>query len=133
MAYITTEEVRAIRTKLKETFAKRGFKFSVRGSDHMKVTVTIKSGKTDFSDTWDNKTPDEYGYGHCQLNHYYPEKYNQHADLIREIEKVIKTAPASATNGRQWYDDSDVQTDYFDTAFYFSIQVGQWDRPYIQQ
>jgi hypothetical protein len=33
--------------------------------------------------------------------------------------------------GSEWYDRSDVQTDYFDTAYYMDVNVGQWNKPYI--
>jgi len=33
--------------------------------------------------------------------------------------------------GDQWYDNSDAMTDYFDTAYYMDINVGQWDKPYV--
>lgn len=29
------------------------------------------------------------------------------------------------------YDDSDVQTDYFDTNFYLKLEVGKWDKPFV--
>ena len=28
------------------------------------------------------------------------------------------------------YDDSDSQTDYFDTNFYYSLAIGKWDKPF---
>ena len=28
------------------------------------------------------------------------------------------------------YDNSDVQTDYFDTGWYIDINIGSWDKPY---
>jgi hypothetical protein len=147
MAYITTEEVREIRNELKEKFGKRGFKFSVRNSNKMEVIVSIKSGKTDFSDLWADKKEGDYGFGYAQINHYHLHNwfgyaqinhyhlhnYGEHAELFREIEKVIKTAPAKAKGGREWYDESDIQSDYFNTAFYFTINVGSWDNPYIKQ
>jgi len=33
--------------------------------------------------------------------------------------------------GADWYDNSDAQTDYFDTAYYVDVNVGKWDKPYI--
>jgi hypothetical protein len=29
-----------------------------------------------------------------------------------------------------WYDRSDSQSDYFDTAYYVDVNVGKWDKPY---
>jgi hypothetical protein len=132
MAYISSQEVRAIREELKAQFGKSGFKFSVRCSNNMKVKVSVLSGKTDFSDLWENKKPNEYGYGYCSINHYYKNMYGKHEEFFTQIEKIIKTAPQKIT-GNSWYDKSDAQTDYFNVSFYFDISVGQWDKPYIQK
>lgn len=118
MAYISTDDVRKIRQALKAEFD--NIKFSVRNSNKTKVIVTIKSGKVDFSDLLDDT-------GYQQINHYYLDRYGHHKPIFEKIEKIIKTAPE-----RGWYDNSNIQTDYFDTSFYFDIQVGQWDKPYMQ-
>jgi len=36
-----------------------------------------------------------------------------------------------AMKGNKWYDRSDIQTDYFDIAYYIDINVGQWNKDYI--
>lgn len=122
MAYIKTEEVAAIRGQLKEKF--KGLKFSVRKQHHSSVSVTIKAGNVDFSDILDDN-------GHAQINQYWLNRTGKHEHLFEEIYKVIKTAPASVEGGREWFDDSDSMTDYFHTAFYMSVNVGSWDKPYV--
>ena len=55
MAYISKEDVKAIRDELKATFPE--FKFGVRKStSSMVVDVTVKQGPTDFSDILRNNT-----------------------------------------------------------------------------
>jgi len=49
---------------------------------------------------------------------------------LEKIDKVIKKAPALAEGGREWYDRSDAMTDYFDTAFYYNISIGDYNKPY---
>ena len=122
MAYIKTEEVAAIRGQLKEKF--KGLKFSVRKQHHSSVSVTIKAGNVDFSDILDDS-------GYAQINQYWLNRTGKHEHLFEEIYKVIKTAPASVEGGREWFDDSDSMTDYFHTAFYMSLNVGSWDKPYV--
>ena len=29
-----------------------------------------------------------------------------------------------------WFDKSDIQTDYFHTAYFIGINVGKWNKPY---
>ena len=44
----------------------------------------------------------------------------------------VQTAEAmAALKGADWYDESDAQVDYFNTAYYVDINIGQWKSPYI--
>jgi hypothetical protein len=119
MAYISTEEVAAIRKQLKAEMPE--YKFSVKKNHHSSVTVAFMKGPA-FEGMDD----------HEQLNHYHAEKFygKKNAAIINKVEKIIKTAPATVQGGREWFDESDSMTDYFHTAFYMSIHVGQWDKPY---
>jgi len=125
MAYISTEEVRAIRKELKNTFP--SMRFSVRKRYHLGVTVSILSGDRDFSDIEiRNFITDEVipFSGYMQINHYHLYKYGKHEEFFQKIVDVIKTAPAQVPGGKAWYDNSDVMSDYFNTAFYFDIEIG---------
>ena len=61
MAYITAQDVQAIRNELKAAFPK--WKFSCRkGSGSLSVDVTIQRGTVDFSENFQNDRR------HCQVN-----------------------------------------------------------------
>ena len=126
MAYINANDVAQIRNELKEKFPK--FKFGVRkGSGSLSVDVTIKSGPADFVDP--------HGRGYIQVNQYHLGNYGPNEQFLREIVEVIKTAPSRGQGfhkGDVWYDRSDAMTDYFDTAYYFHINVGSWNKPYVR-
>jgi len=126
MAYISKEDVKAIRDELKATFPK--FKFGVRkATGSMSVNVTVKQGPTDFSGFF------AHGNGYAQINHYHTGNYGEHAKFFEEIVKIIKTAPINGNGyhkGRGHYDNSDAQFDYYDTAYYMSLDVGKWNDPY---
>jgi|TARA_B100000959_G_scaffold190559_1_gene199236 hypothetical protein len=129
MAYIKTEEVSAIRNELKKRFGHTGLKFGVKKQHHSSVHVTIKAGPIDFSDIY----KDHYGSGdhYAQVNVYHLSNYGQHQPFFEEVLKIIKTAPALAEGGREWFDKSDAMTDYFHTAFYINLNVGEYDKPYV--
>ena len=129
MAYIKTEEVSAIRNELKKRFGHTGLKFGVRKMHHSSVHVTIKAGPVDFSDLYKG----HYGSGdhYAQINVYHLDNYGKHQPLFEEILKIIKTAPALAEGGREWFDKSDAMTDYFHTAVYINLNVGEYDKPYV--
>ena len=62
--------------------------------------------------------------------------YGEHKDFFDAIHKIIKTAPIKGEGywkGKGWYDKSDAMTDYFDTAYYISMNVGEWNKPYVQK
>ena len=119
MSYISTEDVKKIRVALKNEFGKK-LKFAVRKSPSChSVSVTLKSGTVDFSDLMRN--PND----HVPVNHYHLGNYGVHKSLFEKIIEIIKTAPS-----RKWYDNSDAMIDYFDVAFYFDLNIGEWDKPY---
>jgi len=122
MAYITAKEVAAIRGQLKDVFPE--LKFSVRKNHSSSVDVTIKSGSVDFSDITDEN-------GYAQINQYWLNRTGRHEKMFEQMIQIIKTAPGSVEGGREWFDESDSMTDYFHTAFYFSINVGGWSQAYV--
>lgn len=126
MAYINAQDVAQIRKELKEKFPK--FKFGVRkGPGSLSVGVTIKSGPADFVDP--------NGRGYIQINQYHLGNYGPHEKFLREVVDIVKTAPSRGEGfrkGEGWYDRSDAMTDYFDTAYYFDINVGAWNKPYVR-
>jgi hypothetical protein len=123
MAYISAQEVKAIRNELKAQFPK--FKFGVRkGSGSLSVDVTIKSGPADFSDVT------AYGNGYGQVNQYYLQNYGEHQAFLEQVMRIIKIAPSTVPGGRRWFDESDAMTDYFHTAYYIHLSIGSWNKPY---
>lgn len=131
MAYINSADVAQIRKELKETFPK--FKFGVRKRDGMAVSVTVKSGPTDFSSIF-NKDAYNQKKQYSQINGYHIDSfYGEHAPFFKKVQEIIKTAPARGEGyhkGTGYYDRSDAMVDYFDTAYYIDIAIGSWDKPY---
>jgi hypothetical protein len=115
MSFISKEEVKNIRQKLKTEFPK--FKFSVSGGNSSKLNVTIISGPKDFSDILDDR-------GCSNVNHYHLRNYGKYETLFTKIINVMKS--------QNWFDNSDSMTDYFHVAYYFSLEIGRWDKPYAQ-
>ncbi|PHS22098.1 MAG: hypothetical protein COA84_13025 [Robiginitomaculum sp.] len=133
MAYISTSEVKEIRKALKIKFGK-DIKFSVvRESSGLAVDVSIMSSVQDFSTLWKNKNKGEYGFGYKQIWGPGTMPTLASSKLYNDIVDIIKSAPAKVPGCNPWYDKSDSQTDYFDTAFYYHVNIGKFDKPYIQQ
>ena len=45
--------------------------------------------------------------------------------------KEFLTEAMTALKGADWYDESNAQVDYFNTAYYVDINIGKWNKPYI--
>jgi hypothetical protein len=127
MAYISTEEVRAVRNALKAKFGKQ-FKFSVRQSDHMKLHVTILSGTVDFGSLLDASEFTSGGY--FSVNSHHMHHCGEHEALLNEILREIKIAPGTVAGGSPWFDNTDIMTDYFDVAFYIGLKIGTSEKSY---
>ena len=134
MAYISTPEVAAIRKQLKAEMPE--YKFSVKKCHHSSVTVAFMKGpaweefqtRDRYTGEYSTATMDD----HEQLNHHWATDFygEKNGAIIKKVEKIIKTAPGTVEDGREWFDESDSMSDYFHTAFYMSIHIGAWDKPY---
>ena len=63
--------------------------------------------------------------GQHNVNQYYIDNDCFLNEKGKEIMHFLNNC-ATAYN----YDDSDSQTDYFDTNFYYSLAIGKWDKPF---
>jgi hypothetical protein len=128
MAYISAEDVKAIRNELKAAFPT--WKFSVRKDNSLAVAVTILKGTVSFEEGFENSYKDKK---HCQVNQYYID--SNWTDLearaaLNKINEIMHNAPGRANADRKFFDKSDAQIDYFHTAFYTHLQVGAWNKDY---
>jgi hypothetical protein len=139
MAYINANATKSIREALKKKFP--GHKFSVTkmsGSHGVDVAVMAGPAFKEESAQYDPFSPRKHKYvvsdlnkGYSNINEYWlKENYPNNAKFFQNVVEIIKTAPYYAGVGDLWFDKSDIQTDYFHTAYYMSISVGKWDKPF---
>jgi hypothetical protein len=114
MAYVSNETKSKISAALKPIFKSYGVKATVARNSHKStLVVNISAGDIDF------------GADYLQVNVYHINK--NHVGKARFFLNEVLDAIKSTGD---WYDNSDVMTDYFNTAFYIDINVGRWDKPY---
>lgn len=124
MAYINQEKKKIIAENLKKALAGYKLKYSLRISHSSSITITIREGDLDFLGNWqetNNKVADrEY----LQVNHYWIEEHFSGVakDILLKIDEAMRSAG--------WYDKSDAMVDYFETAYYYNINIGEWCKPY---
>jgi hypothetical protein len=137
MAYMNQERKKELAPAIKAVLKKYGMKGTIAVRDHMVLVVNIKEGVLDLlgvaqkhNDQYAQMRGEEsYPVGdHLQVNQYYAAEW---AEKVGET-KVAKfyNELIAAMKGNLYYDNSDAMTDYFDTAYYMNINVGNWNKPY---
>ena len=134
MAYMNQEKKAKITARIKPLLAKYGLKGSLSVRNHSTIVLTLKSGKIDFIANSNRVCGNDFyqvqrGFrpntsGYDQVNPYwFQDHYDGKAkEFLTEAFKALKSA--------DWYDESDAMTDYFNTAYYVDVNVGQWNKPY---
>jgi hypothetical protein len=128
MAYMNQEKKAKIAAAIKPILAKYKLKGTLSVSNHMTIVLTIKSGSIDFIGNFNltnASTPRFQGAEKSiQVNTYW---YQEH---FNGVAKAALSELVPAMKSADWYDRSDIQSDYFDTAYYVDVNVGKWDKPY---
>ena len=123
-----------IKAALDKNLKGTGVKFSLRCTS-LSITCTIKSApidliansnetcSKDFYQVARGFKPNTTAYEQVNQYHYKNHFSGEALDIMNRIVKSMYAA--------DYYDNSDAMTDYFDTAYYVHIQIGQWDKPFI--
>lgn len=131
MAYISSETKTKIVEALKAKYPRsKGWKFSAVGGGTSVLRINIMQAPIDLvTNHLSESALRTEGYeaeaqarGHYDVNEFYLSTY-KHEALFADIIGIIKKEG-------EWFDDSDSQTDYFHTAFYFYLKVGKWNTPF---
>jgi hypothetical protein len=139
MAYMNQEKKAKIAALLKPIMAKYGVKGSLSVNNHSTIVLTLKSGSIDFIENY-IKTDAEKPYAkHFSEDQVAYIRKNQSVDVnpywfqdhFTGKAKSFLTEAFAAMKGADWYDESDAMIDYFNTAYYVSVNIGKWNKPYV--
>ena len=132
MAYISQEDKKALAPKIKSILKQYGLKGSLSIRHHSTLVLNIAKGGIDFIAEANKKnkeiadrrgTPMYECEGYIQVNTHYPETYGKGSKVLSELVDAMK--------GPNWFDESDIMTDYFHVAHYVDINIGKWNKPYV--
>jgi len=123
-----------VRAALKAEFP--DCKFSVRCREYRHITVSLMQAPVSpfaklmqYSSGFDGERETPFNGQRAQLNHYHiGEKCNGYfltPEAVTFLQRV-----SDIGNEKNW-DESDPQTDYFNCNYYFDLEVGQWNKPFM--
>ena len=117
MAYVSQDDKKKLAPAIKAVLKKYNMKGSIAVRHHSTLVVNIKSGAIDFKDY-------SHGDGYIQVNPYWIDQHytGEARDFLNELLDAMK--------GPDFFDESDIQTDYFHRSHYTDINVGSWNKPY---
>ena len=133
MAYVSQEMKAKIAPTVKALLKKYGLKGSLSVNHHSTLVLTVRQGSIDFiaqANESNRQIAERTGReaievkDHVSVNVYwYQEHYTGKAkDFLKEATEALR--------GPDYFDHSDVQTDYFHCSHYIDINIGRWDKPY---
>ena len=114
MAHMSQEHKKEIAAVVKPILKKHGIKATLSVRHHSTLCLNIKSGVIDF--------------GEGGVNPYYI------ADHYKDLPeaKAFLLEVKDALYGPRYFDKSEPMTDYFFCSHYIEINIGKWNKPYIQ-
>lgn len=134
MAHMNQEKKKALAPGIKAVLKKYGVKGTIAVNNYSTLVVNLKEGALDFIGVAnaDNKAVAERtGRPFYEVkDNYQANPYYAHETSDETVGEFFKELVA-AMKGQMWYDNSESQIDYFDTAYYLNINVGNWDKPYV--
>ena len=133
MAYMSQDHKAKIAVTVKAICKKYGVKGTLSVQNHSTLCLNIKSGPIDFIGNTNAVCSKQPRYNdrqyqpdttYTQVNPYW---YQDHFDgkALKFLKEIVP-----AMYGPDYYDHSDIQTDYFNCSHYISVNIGKWDKPY---
>jgi hypothetical protein len=137
MAYVHKDVITKARTALKALNKEYGVKATLSGENSSSLKLTIAQGEIDFIGNYcENVLAKRIQHDtdgvvtwvqremYIQVNHYYLDssfsgKALEYLEKAKEIMHV------------DHWDKSDIQSDYFNCAYYVNINIGRWNKGYI--
>ena len=127
--------------QIKAVLKKYGLKGSIGVRHHSSLVVNIKSGILDLVGASNRHRIEEakrrgnepYIDNYIQVNENYVSDWMKaigESKIAKFYDELVAAMKGVGSQSVEWYNNSDIMTDYFDRAYYIDINVGQWNKPY---
>lgn len=125
MAYMSQEHKAKVNVALKSIIP-NGYKWSLSVQNHSTLTLTVYKGPADLINI---AKSNGYARGDGEYGRFihssFADAFKGHPDLIDLFTKVHAVMHEGNHN------NSDPYTDYHDVGWYVSIDIGRYDKPYV--
>tara|TARA_R100001086_G_scaffold199421_1_gene115641 strand:- start:686 stop:1096 length:411 start_codon:yes stop_codon:yes gene_type:complete len=128
VAYVSKENKQVIAQRVKELFDRTGFKGTVAGQGSPTLRVTIKAGPYALPVGPGYEPAGPGGKSYYRVNPY---RFRE-SEKLSEDWKSFLVQLEEAIKGDIWFDKSDSMFDYFHTAFYINIDIGNRKNGYTR-
>ncbi len=128
MAYLDPAKKKDLDRQVKAVAKEYGVKLTTRTVSYMTYNITLRQSKYAFKNTVENY--DGQQVQRRNINHVWLKDNKQLTEEEKEFITKLKNIVFSKENG--YYDHTDAQMDYFHTAWYLDIELGTYDKPYVQ-
>ena len=122
MAYMSQEHKAKLAPTIKAICKKYNVKASLAVRNHSTLVLNVKQGDIDFYGDYGHPgAAEQFG---IQVNPYHYQSHftGRSKDFLSEV--------IPAMYGSDYFDESDIQTDYFHCSHYIDVNIGQWNKPY---
>jgi len=112
MAYVSKEDKAKLAPLVKAVLKKYNMKGAISVRHHSSLVVKLMKGPIDFG-------------SNTSVNEYWIDKHydGKAKEFLSELIVAMK--------GPDFFDNSDIQSDYFHRSHYIDIYVGTYDKPYM--
>lgn len=138
MAYVSQELKAKLAPQIKAVCKKYGIKATLAVSTGSTLVLNVKSGPIDFVENFIQTDIDGPTGRKMSADQIAYIRKNQSVDVnpywfqehFSGKAKAFLTEVIRAMKVGNW-DNSDIQTDYFDIGWYISVKIGKWNKPYL--
>ena len=134
MAYMNQAKKAIISNLMKPILKKYNVKATLSVDNMSTINLNIKSSAFDFVGIYNKKLQEEQSWKFPNETFYPRENFKLSdgwvSDSYEGKELAFFEEAFLALQGAGYYNNTDSQIDYFDTAYYYYINIGQWDKPY---
>ena len=120
MAYVSQKDKAELAPGIKAVLKKYKMKASIAVRNHSTLAVNIKSGAIDFTGNY------THGDQYIQVNEYWIDDHYANNTVAKNFLNEL----LAAMKGPKYFNNDDVQSDYFHRSHYTDINVGKWNKPY---